>query len=145
MPEVHELYLGMFRTLSAAKYKCPLALDSIGKNTLYQGDVRSLDSSVVLHRTTGWMIGVRVSVGAHIQWVPGTLSLRVKRPERELNKSPSSSAEVKNAWSCSSTTQYAFMAWCWVKENTGVTLPYLKLIKEMYVTKQWSHYCWILE
>jgi hypothetical protein len=30
-----------------------------------------------------------------IQWVPGALSLRVKRPGREANHSPSSSAEVK--------------------------------------------------
>jgi hypothetical protein len=30
-----------------------------------------------------------------IQWVPGALSLGVKRPEREANHSPPSSAEVK--------------------------------------------------
>jgi hypothetical protein len=34
-----------------------------------------------------------------IQWVPGALSLGVKRPEREADHSPTSSAEVKNAWS----------------------------------------------
>jgi len=36
--------------------------------------------------------------GAHpspIQWVPGALSLRVKRPGLEANRSPPSSAEVK--------------------------------------------------
>jgi hypothetical protein len=42
-----------------------------------------------------------------IQWVPGALSLEVKRPRRE--------AEVKNPWSYTSTLQYAFMAWCLVK------------------------------
>jgi hypothetical protein len=31
----------------------------------------------------------------HIQWVPGALSLGVKRPGREANHSPPSSAEVK--------------------------------------------------
>jgi hypothetical protein len=31
-----------------------------------------------------------------IQWVPGTLSPGVKRPRREADQSPSSSAEVKN-------------------------------------------------
>jgi hypothetical protein len=30
-----------------------------------------------------------------IQWVPGVLSLEVKRPGRETNHSPTSSAQVK--------------------------------------------------
>jgi hypothetical protein len=38
-----------------------------------------------------------------IQWVPGALCLQVKRPGREADHSPPSSAEVKNAWSYSST------------------------------------------
>jgi hypothetical protein len=38
-----------------------------------------------------------------IQWVPGALSLEVKRPVREADHSPPSSAEVKNAWSYTST------------------------------------------
>jgi hypothetical protein len=38
-----------------------------------------------------------------IQWVPGALSLLVKRPVRETGHSPPSSAEVKNAWSYTST------------------------------------------
>jgi hypothetical protein len=38
-----------------------------------------------------------------IQWVPGALSLGVKRPGREADHSPPSSAEVKNAWSYTST------------------------------------------
>jgi len=33
-----------------------------------------------------------------IQWVPGTLSLEVKRPGREADHYPSYSAEVKNSW-----------------------------------------------
>jgi hypothetical protein len=32
----------------------------------------------------------------HIEWVPGALSLRVKRPGREADNSLPSSAEVKN-------------------------------------------------
>jgi hypothetical protein len=39
-----------------------------------------------------------------IQWVPGTLSLGVKRPRREADHSPPSSAKVKNAWSYTSIT-----------------------------------------
>jgi hypothetical protein len=38
-----------------------------------------------------------------IQWVPGALSLGVKRPGREADHSPPSSAEVKNAWNYTST------------------------------------------
>jgi hypothetical protein len=38
-----------------------------------------------------------------IQWAPGALSLGVKLPGREADHSPSSSAEVKNAWSYTST------------------------------------------
>jgi hypothetical protein len=38
-----------------------------------------------------------------IEWVPGALSLAVKRPRREADHSPTSSAGVKNAWSCTST------------------------------------------
>jgi hypothetical protein len=35
-----------------------------------------------------------------IQWVRGVLYRAVKRPGREAGRSPPSSAEVKNAWSC---------------------------------------------
>jgi len=34
---------------------------------------------------------------------------------READHSPSSTAEVKNAWSYTSTSKYAFMAWYSVK------------------------------
>jgi hypothetical protein len=51
-----------------------------------------------------------------IQWVPRALSLGVKRPGREADYSPSSSAEVKNAFRCTSTPQYAFRAWYCVKK-----------------------------
>jgi hypothetical protein len=38
-----------------------------------------------------------------IQWVPGVLTLGVKQPRCEAEHSPPSSAEVKNAWSYTST------------------------------------------
>jgi hypothetical protein len=41
----------------------------------------------------------------------------VKRPGRETDNSPPSSAEVKNAWSYTSTPQYVFMTWCSVKQR----------------------------
>jgi hypothetical protein len=43
-----------------------------------------------------------------IQWVQGALSLGVKRPVREADHSPPSSAEVKNAWSYTSTPPIRF-------------------------------------
>jgi len=39
------------------------------------------------------------------QWVPRALSLEVKRPGSEADYSPSSSAEVKNAWNYTYTPQ----------------------------------------
>jgi hypothetical protein len=45
-----------------------------------------------------------------IQWVPEALSLEVNRSGREADHLYPSSAKVKNAWSYTSTTQYAFMA-----------------------------------
>jgi hypothetical protein len=50
-----------------------------------------------------------------IQWVSAAHSARVKRPGREADHLPSSSAEVGNAWSCTSTHPYVFMAWCFVR------------------------------
>jgi hypothetical protein len=55
------------------------------------------------------------------QWLPGALSLRVKRPGREADHSSPSSAEVKNAGSYTSTPQYVFMAWCLVKHRDNFT------------------------
>jgi hypothetical protein len=68
-----------------------------------------------------------------IQWVPGALSLGVKRPGREAEHSPPSSAEVKNAWSyancpypepassllpsSSSLSSLLFAAWCLITEE----------------------------
>jgi hypothetical protein len=45
------------------------------------------------------------------------LSLGVKRPVREADHSPASSAEVNNAWCYTSTPQYVLMVWCLVKHN----------------------------
>jgi hypothetical protein len=38
-----------------------------------------------------------------IQWLPGTLSLEAKRPGREAEHSPPTSAEVNKMWICTST------------------------------------------
>jgi hypothetical protein len=54
--------------------------------------------------------------------VPGDLSLEVKRPGREANHSPPSSAEVKNAWSYTSTLPNT-SSWHGASLSTGATLP----------------------
>jgi hypothetical protein len=46
-----------------------------------------------------------------IQWVPGALSPGVKRPGREADHSPPTTAEVKNTWIHISTSPYAFKAY----------------------------------
>lgn len=55
-----------------------------------------------------------------IQWVPESLSARVKLPGSEADHSPISSAEITNAWSITATPQHSFMActgtnfsWSW--------------------------------
>jgi hypothetical protein len=48
---------------------------------------------------------------APIQWIAEALSLGINFPGRETDHSPTSSAEVKNAWSFTSNPQYVFMAW----------------------------------
>jgi hypothetical protein len=45
-----------------------------------------------------------------IQWVPGALSPGIMRPEREVDHSPPTSAEVKKMWIYTSTPPYAFIA-----------------------------------
>jgi hypothetical protein len=56
-----------------------------------------------------------------IQRVPGVVSVGIKRPAREADHSPPSSAEVKNAWSYTSTPQYVFMTWYLVKNRDNFT------------------------
>jgi hypothetical protein len=51
------------------------------------------------------------------QWVPGVLSLGIKRPGREADKSPLSSAEVKECVELYLHPQYVFMAWCLVEHR----------------------------
>jgi hypothetical protein len=51
--------------------------------------------------------------------VAGALSPGVRRPESEADHSPPSTAEVKFAWSYTSTPPYVFMAYCL---SIGITL-----------------------
>jgi hypothetical protein len=47
---------------------------------------------------------------APVEWVPESLSMGIKRLGRETDHSQSSSAEVKNEWSYTSTAVFDFMA-----------------------------------
>jgi hypothetical protein len=66
-----------------------------------------------------------------IQWAPGYISLEVNRPGREADQSPPYSTEAKNAWSYTSISQYAFIAWCLVKHRDNFT--YMRQILEKLV------------
>jgi hypothetical protein len=70
-----------------------------------------------------------VSTQPPIHWVPGALSLGVHQPGCEADHSPPPSAEVKNAWSYTSTPQYIFMAWCLIKHRDNFTFTYFPLEK----------------
>jgi hypothetical protein len=52
------------------------------------------------------------------------LSLGVRRPGREVDHSPPTSAEVKKMWIYTSTPPHAFLALCLVKHRDNFTLPY---------------------
>jgi hypothetical protein len=56
-----------------------------------------------------------------IQWVPGALSVGVKRPAHEADHSPPSSAEIEECVELYLHSQYAFMAWCLVKHRDNFT------------------------
>jgi hypothetical protein len=64
-----------------------------------------------------------------IQWVLGTLSLGAKRPGREADPSPPSSAEVKNAWSYTSSPPIHLHSVVQVKNAQG-QLYFLTLYPE---------------
>jgi len=70
--------------------------------------------------TTAW----RTALGPTqppIEWVPGDLSLGVKRLGHEANHSPPLSAEVKNAWSYTFAPNTS--SWRDAYLSTGRTLP----------------------
>jgi len=57
-----------------------------------------------------------------IQWVG------VKRPGREADHVPPSSAEVESAWNCTTTSPYVFMTLYLVKHRDNFTLLYFTLL-----------------
>jgi hypothetical protein len=59
---------------------------------------------------------VKNSIKTPIQWVPRTISPVIKWPGREGDHSSTSSAEVMNGGSNTSTTPYVFMMWFLINE-----------------------------
>jgi hypothetical protein len=62
-------------------------------------------------------------------WVTNDIATRgsspgVKRPGHEVNHCPPPGAEVKNALSYTSTVQYVFMAWHFVKPKNNFITTY---------------------
>jgi hypothetical protein len=66
-----------------------------------------------------------------IQWVTGALSLGVKLPRREADHSPPSSAEVRNAWSYTSTSAICLHCVVWSELKVQAEL-YLYLYRVLH-------------
>jgi hypothetical protein len=64
-----------------------------------------------------------------IQWVPGALSLGVKRRDVKLTTPLLLMPRSKNAWKYTSTPPYVFIAWCLVKHRDNFTF---KRVEESY-------------
>jgi hypothetical protein len=69
----------------------------------------------------------------------GALSLGVKRLGREAAHSPPSSSGVKNVWSCNSTPQYVFTAWCLMKPRDGACGIYMF---QCNISWEWKETWW---
>jgi hypothetical protein len=69
------------------------------------------------------------STESPIQWIPGALSPRVKRPGREADHSPPSRAACR----CNCTPPYGIMAWC--RLGIGTALPWLWQVKQKWSSK----------
>jgi hypothetical protein len=63
---------------------------------------------------------VQTGSGAHSVCAGGSLP-RIKRLELEADLSAPSSAEVKKAWSFTSTSPYVFMSWCLINHRHNFT------------------------
>jgi hypothetical protein len=98
------------------------------------GVIRSRDSSVGIALGYGLddrgsrvrFIGSRTALGptqSPIQWVPGAISLGVKRPGREADHSPPSSAKVKECLELYLDSPIRLHDVVFSSESTGTALP----------------------
>jgi hypothetical protein len=76
-------------------------LDDEGVGVPSPGRVKNVNFSILSRLALG---------STPIQWVPGALNLRLKRPGLETDHSPPTNAEVRKTWIYTSTPSYAFMA-----------------------------------
>jgi hypothetical protein len=88
-------------SISYVKVYNVLGLGAIINEPLQTG--REVIAPSVWRWVTGWTIEALGPTRPPIQWVAGALSLGVKRPVREADHSPPSSAEVNNEWNYTST------------------------------------------
>jgi hypothetical protein len=65
-----------------------------------------------------------VSTQPPIKWIQEALSPGVKRPGREAEHLPVSSAEVKKTWIYTSIPLYAFMAYCLLRYSDNFTFTF---------------------
>jgi hypothetical protein len=56
-----------------------------------------------------------------LTWITGAFASSVRRPGSKTYHPPTSSAEVKNEWGCTSSPTYAFMAYTRTSLTSGVT------------------------
>ena len=76
------------------------------------------------------------SIHIPILWVPGTLSHDAMWPVHVVEHWPLFSAEVRNAWSCTSAVQYIFMVWC-LNMGTVTVMLSVMLLAVCWVTGVW--------
>jgi hypothetical protein len=54
-------------------------------------------------------------------------SSAAEAPRQGAEHSPPYSAEVNNAWSCTSTPSYVCATWCLIKHTTDITYTFIKI------------------
>jgi hypothetical protein len=119
-------------------------------NKILRIETRSRESSVsIVTRTTGIFFFITTTVSRTalgptqppIHWVPGALSLGIKRPGCEADHSPPSSAEDKNERSYTSSPQYVFMEWCLIKHSIRRGVVFTRLYPKVSGQATWSENC----
>jgi len=72
-----------------------------------------------------FLFGTMSRLALQLTWLPVQCVPRVNQPGCEAEYSPPSSTEVKNMWSCTSTSPYVFIALCLMKHKDYFTFTTL--------------------
>jgi hypothetical protein len=102
---------------------------------------------------TGVRLPVRVDISFLVQTGPeahpasypegtGSSFPALKRPGREADHTPQSTAEAKNEWSYTFTPKYAFMASCLVKHRDKFTFYLYRGCIASNLTRRWYRGKW---